>query len=53
MWKVNIKSEDYHHEMDGEIFEDWCNKRLLPNVPHNACVVLDRAPYHTLLTPES
>jgi len=53
MWKGNIKSEDYHHEMDGEIFEDWFNRRLLPNVPPNACIILDRAPYHTLLTPES
>jgi transposase len=50
MWKGNVKSEDYHHEMDGEIFCHWFNQRLLPNVPGNSVIVLDRAPYHTLLT---
>jgi hypothetical protein len=28
--------------MNGEVFEDW-----LHNVPHNAVLVMDRAPYHT------
>ena len=53
MWKGNILSEDYHSEMNGEVFENWFCTRLLPNVPGNACVVIDRAPYHTLLTEES
>ena len=53
MWKGNVLSEDYHTEMNGDVFSDWFLTRLLPNVPGNACVVLDRAPYHTLLTEHS
>ena len=52
MWKGNVQSEDYHSEMNGEIFEDWL-KKLFPLVPPDACIIVDRAPYHTMLTPES
>jgi len=53
MWKGNVQSEDYHSEMNGDVFKDWFCTRLLPNVAQNACVVIDRAPYHTLLTEQS
>ena len=53
MWKGNILSEDYHSEMNGDVFQDWFCLRLLPNVAPNACIVIDRAPYHTLLTEQS
>jgi len=53
MWKGNVQSEDYHSEMNSDVFRQWFTERLLPNVPPNACVVVDRAPYHTVLTPES
>lgn len=53
MWKGNVLSEDYHSEMNGEVYQQWFCTRLLPNLPPNACVVIDRAPYHTLLTAES
>lgn len=50
MWKGTVKSEDYHTEMNGDVFEDWMKKHLLPNVPVNACTVVDRASYHMMLT---
>ena len=53
MWKGNIKSEEYHTEMNAEVFAHWFNNFLLPSVPRNSVIVLDRAPYHKLLTPES
>ena len=49
MWKGNCKSEDYHTEMNGDIFEKWVKQRLLPNVPRNAVIVMDRARYHLML----
>jgi hypothetical protein len=53
MWKGNVASEDYHSEMNAEVFEDWVKNRLLPFVPDNAVLVFDRATYHTMLTPDS
>lgn len=50
MWKGHIQSEDYHTEMNAAVFEDWMKRHLLPYVPGNACIVIDRAPYHTMLT---
>jgi transposase len=53
MWKGNIISEDYHSEMNGEVFQDWLFKYLLPNVAPNSVLVFDRARYHLELTKES
>jgi hypothetical protein len=53
MWKGHVQSEDYHTEMNAEVFEDWMKQHLLPHVPANACIVIDRAPYHTMLTEDS
>jgi hypothetical protein len=53
MWKETAKSEDYHSEMNGEIFNDWIHTYFLPNVPPNAVLVCDRASYHLLETDET
>ena len=37
---------DYHDEMNSRNFEEWFEKKLLPNVPENAVIILDNAPYH-------
>jgi hypothetical protein len=52
MWKGNIISEDYHSEMNGEAFQDWLFKYLLPNVAPNSVLVFDRARHHLELTEE-
>ena len=49
MWKGTSKKEDYHTEMNGKVFHDWVHDWLLPNVPRNAVIVVDRAPYHLQL----
>ena len=38
-------------EMNGDIFREWVHNRLLPNVPENAVIVIDRASYHLQLRP--
>jgi transposase len=53
MWKGNVKSEDYHTEMNEEIFKNWNFTYLWPNIPSNAVCIYDRAPYHTGLTSAS
>ena len=53
MWKGNIKSEDYHSEMCGDVFRHWVHNYLLPNVNSNAVIVIDRATYHLELTEDS
>jgi len=49
MWKGNVQSEDYHTEMNGLVFQEWVHDFLLPNVPANAVIVMDRATYHMVM----
>eukprot|EP00128_Syssomonas_multiformis_P008227 Colp12_sorted_trinity150504_noHs@11805 len=44
---------DYHEEMNGDRFMKWWQEQLLPNLPANACIVIDNASYHNMLTEES
>ena len=47
------QSGDYHKEMNTKHFLEWWEKKLLPNVPDHAVIIIDRAPYHVGLTEES
>ena len=38
---------DYHDDMNGAVFEDWFEKKLIPNIPPNSVIVIDNAKYHT------
>lgn len=42
-------AEDYHEEMDGDLFEKWFENNLLPNLPKNKknVIVMDNASYHS------
>eukprot|EP00171_Calliarthron_tuberculosum_P004037 IDg4037t1 len=49
------KSDDYHTEMNWDIFSSWCQKTVFPAISahkKNAVLVLDRASYHTKLDEE-
>ncbi|GJQ84558.1 hypothetical protein Trydic_g20053 [Trypoxylus dichotomus] len=41
---------DYRSTMDGRKFEGWVPKQLIPNLPPNSVVVMDNAPYHSVVT---
>lgn len=41
-------SADYHDEMNGDVFADWFQHQLLPNIPPNSVIVMDNAPYHSV-----
>ena len=47
------KSDDYHGEMNSDLFLRWLSTRLLPALDRPSVLVLDNAPYHSMLTEES
>lgn len=38
--------EDYHGSFNFEVFYNWFQNQLLPNLPDKSCIVMDRATYH-------
>ncbi len=49
-FKAKSKSGDYHSsEMNGENFKKWLQEKLLRNMPPGAIIVVDNAPYHSVL----
>lgn len=48
IFKAKKSVGDYHSEMNGRHYEDWFEKRLLPNLEPNSVIVLDNAPYHSV-----
>ena len=41
--------EDYHEEMDGPTFFKWIEEQLLPNIPAESVIIIDNAPYHSMV----
>lgn len=46
MWRANIKTGDYHDNMNSENYVRWLNEKLIPNLSNREVVVIDNAPYH-------
>ncbi|KAJ8915919.1 hypothetical protein NQ315_015534 [Exocentrus adspersus] len=49
IFKAGQASGDYHGQMNYDNFSKWLTEKLLPNIPPNSIVVLDNAPYHSVL----
>lgn len=43
---VSKKQGDYHHDMNGDVFEEWFAK-VLDKIPDDSVIVMDNAPYHS------
>ena len=43
---------DYHGEMNRDLFMRWLTTSLLPSLSEPSVLVLDNAPYHSMLTDE-
>lgn len=43
------KQGDYHEEMNAKVFTDWFTNVLMPNIPPNSTIVMDNAPYHSVV----
>ncbi|XP_048480450.1 uncharacterized protein LOC119691614 [Plutella xylostella] len=46
----NNKLEDYHSEMNAHNFTKWIEEKLIPNLHEPSIVVMDNAPYHSVIT---
>uniref|UniRef100_A0A6P7G776 Uncharacterized protein LOC114338511 n=1 Tax=Diabrotica virgifera virgifera TaxID=50390 RepID=A0A6P7G776_DIAVI len=40
---------DYHGEMNGNIFTQWITTQLIPNLEEPSLIIMDNAPYHSML----
>jgi len=38
--------DDYHGDLDGPLFLNWFQTKLLPNLKQDSVIVMDNAPYH-------
>ena len=45
-FEVKNSKEDYHGSFNFEVFYNWFQNKLLPNLPKKSCIVMDRATYH-------
>lgn len=43
------KTGDYHEEMNSVTFQKWFEEKLLHNLPDNSVIVMDNAPYHSVI----
>ena len=44
---------DYHGEVNLDLYVKWLQESLLPCLPEPSTIVIDNAPYHNALTPDS
>ncbi|CAK1583831.1 unnamed protein product [Parnassius mnemosyne] len=44
-YRAEIKSGDYHDNMNTENYLKWLKEKLIPNLPNDAVIVLDNAAY--------
>jgi len=52
-FKSTKKTGDYHGQMNHDLFTKWFTEQLLPNIPGHALILMDNAPYHTVLSRHS
>lgn len=43
------RAADYHAEMNSQKFKEWVTTQLIPNLEKNSIVVMDNAPYHSVV----
>lgn len=53
IFRSKKRTGDYHGEMNAELFQKWFLEKLLPNIPEHSIIIMDNAPYHNALAPNS
>lgn len=48
MWKANIKTGDYHDNMNHTNYIKWMTEQLIPNLPPKSFEVVNNASYHNV-----
>ncbi|XP_065204147.1 uncharacterized protein LOC135834240 [Planococcus citri] len=49
LYRENVKTGDYHGQMNADMFFKWITTKLIPSLPSNSVVVMDNAAYHNAL----
>jgi len=52
-FKSTKKTGDYHGQMHHDLFTKWFTEQFLPNMPKNALIIMDNAPYPNVLSHHS
>ncbi|MFI5344677.1 MAG: transposase, partial [Chlamydiales bacterium] len=47
------KTDDYHSNMNWEVFKDWFENKLLKNIPADFIIYMNNAAYHNVLTEDA
>jgi len=45
--------DDYHKDMNATVFNEWLTSKVIPLMPDRSVLVVDRASYHLVRTPET
>jgi hypothetical protein len=48
VFQAHRRTGDYHGAMNENNFLTWWSTQLLPNIPDNAVIMMDNAPYHNM-----
>lgn len=48
VFQAHRRTGDYHGSMDENNFLKWFTTQLLPNIPDDAIIIMDNAPYHNM-----
>lgn len=46
-------TSDYHGEMNSDLFKNWIETQLIPNLEEPSIILMDNAPYHSVLREKS
>ncbi|CAC5407423.1 unnamed protein product [Mytilus coruscus] len=53
IFESKTNSSDYHDEMNKKHFTEWFRDTLLPKLPPLSVIIMNNAPYHSHLDPDS
>lgn len=53
VFQASKKSDDYHSNMNWNVFKKWFEDQLLKNIPDNSIIIMDNAAYHNILAEEA
>lgn len=48
IFEAKKSTGDYHGTFNFPVFYEWFTEALLPNLPHQSCIIMDRATYHVV-----
>lgn len=48
IFSTRSKLDDYHGDMNADLFTKWVKDQLIPNLEQPSLIVMDNAPYHSV-----